>query len=70
MQIIPEKKKMAALVLGGPAPSDHGDEDGLHEIMREFLSAVEAKDAEGMAEAFRNAFDVLESMPHEEAEHE
>ena len=49
---------------------DHEEEyDSLHACMEELTAAVHAKDAAAAAEAFRAAFQILESEPHEEAEH-
>ena len=36
----------------------------------QFCAAVDKKDFKGMAKAFKAAFEMLESMPHDEAPHE
>ena len=48
---------------------DMGDDD-LEVAMEDFLHAVASKDAAGMADAFRHAFMMCESKPHEEGPHE
>lgn len=35
----------------------------------ELIMAVHLKDIKAVAEALKNAFNILESMPHEEADH-
>jgi hypothetical protein len=49
---------------------DDGEFNGLHACMDEFIAAVHAKDIKGAAEAFKSAFQVCESEPHEESPHE
>lgn len=46
----------------------HEDEE-LHAISEDFIQAVHAKDAQAVADAFRAAFECLESQPHEEGPH-
>ena len=46
-----------------------GDEMGLDAAGQELIDAVDAKDAGGVANAFRHAFAILESEPHVEGEH-
>ena len=43
---------------------------GLQIAAEELVKAVESKDAVGAAMALRNAFMLLDAMPHEEGEHE
>ena len=49
--------------------ADEGDE-GLNTAARDLIDAVQAGDEAGVAAAFKAAFQILESAPHEEAEHE
>lgn len=75
------KKKMAGLVaqkhghgmaVGGEVEMAHEDHESyaLKMCMMEFLHAVERKEPVLMAKAFQEAFELLEMMPHIEAEHE
>lgn len=50
-------------------PEDQEDQ-GLMACAEQMIRAMHAKDAQGVAEAFKAAFEILESAPHEEAEHE
>lgn len=50
----------------GEAPENHG----LMSCADELLRAIEAKDRKGVMMALANAFDLLDSMPHEEGPHE
>jgi len=70
----PDPKEIAAsLSVGGDdKPDDYGDEDqgpesDLEAAMADFCDAEKSEDYKGMAEAFRHAFTLLESEPHEEA---
>lgn len=77
-----QKKKMAGLVMqrqNGPSMAVGGEikmmEDdhesyALKMCMMEFLHAIERKEPVAMAKAFEEAFELLEMMPHVEAEHE
>jgi hypothetical protein len=42
------------------------DSSAIESCARDLISAVHAQDAKGVAEAIKTAFDILESMPHEE----
>ena len=51
-------------------PDEGSDEfDGLETAMEELHNALMAKNYKGAAQLFRDAFDLLESEPHEETEH-
>jgi hypothetical protein len=62
---------IAALLLHAAKPKDvegakdGGDDEGLIAAMEEFSEACGKKDAEAMAEAFRNAFTICDSAPDE-----
>ena len=47
-----------------------GEEMSLLESCQAMIDAIHAKDAEKLAMAFEEAFEALESKPHEEAESE
>lgn len=50
--------------------SEESDHDAaIHACAVELISAVHAHDTKGAAEALRSAFEILDSMPHEEGEH-
>ena len=50
-------------------PDEEEDMDYLEGCMAELCEAVKSGDAKGAAAAFRAAFQILESEPHEEGEH-
>lgn len=68
-----QKQKEAAVV----TPVDHvkrkPDEDAeydpMHAAADDLISAVHAKDTQGVAEALRAAFDLADSEPHVEGPH-
>lgn len=51
-----------------PQEDSAGDE-GLQACAQDLMSAIESKNAKGIASALRAAFDILDSMPHEEGPH-
>ena len=51
-------------------PDEEQEYDALESAMEDFCHAEERKDYQAMAEAFRAAFEILESEPHEEYGHE
>lgn len=60
----------------GAGPPEQGDGDGgggdegvqgLHVAAEQLIQAVHAGDTAAVADALKAAFDMLESMPHEEA---
>ena len=55
---------------GGAVDDGDGEQmpDGLHEIAAELISAVHAGDPAKVAECLEDAFEMLEMMPHSEAE--
>lgn len=74
-----QKKSVAGLIMAKRKP-DGGFEDveqpeeskenyGLTACAEDILKAIEAKDAPALAKAFQDAFDVLETRPHDEPEH-
>lgn len=53
------------------APSDQEepkDDSAIHECAAELIRAVHAQDPKGVANALKDAFDILDSQPHEEAQ--
>jgi len=77
------KKKMAGLIaqrmpggqmmdVGGEVIESEESHDSyaLKLCMTEFLHGIERKEPVVMAKAFKEAFELLEMMPHIEAEHE
>ncbi len=57
------------------APDEKPEEDqddssaAIHACASALIQAVHAKDVKAAAEAIQDAFEILESMPHEEGEH-
>lgn len=47
-------------------PDEDADFDSLEVAAEEILFAIEKKDSKALATAFRAAFDMCESQPHEE----
>lgn len=43
--------------------------DGVRAAAADLIRAVHAKDEEGVAMAIKSAFEILDSMPHDEGEH-
>lgn len=46
---------------------EESDDEGLNAAARDLMAALHAKDEAGVAQAFKSAFEILESQPHEEA---
>lgn len=54
-----------------PQENQEDDQDAaINACAQDLISAVHARDVKAVAEAMRSAFDILESMPHEEMEHD
>lgn len=51
--------------------SEESDEKdtAIHACAQDLINAVHSRDVKSAAEAIRSAFEILESMPHEEGEH-
>jgi|WetSurSiteA1Bulk_404760.scaffolds.fasta_scaffold162563_2 hypothetical protein len=67
------KSPIAALILSGkmkPKENSDGDDNGLESAAEELIEAIHSNDAAGVAEALKSAFEILDSGPHEEGEHE
>lgn len=75
------KKKMAGLIMekqgkgmavGGEVMESNENHESyaMKMCMLEFLHAIERKEPVAMAKAFEEAFELLEMLPHVEAEHE
>lgn len=45
------------------------DTDAIMDCAKDLITAVHAHDAKGVAEAMKAAFDILETLPHDEVEH-
>ncbi len=71
-----QPKKAAGVIMAKRTPQgttepmhEEGEhEPGLMSAAEDLISAVHAKDAKGVADAFKAAFEVCESYPHEENE--
>jgi len=74
--LMPEKRKDTGMIVVDRRPDEEAAKDtpedltGIEVAMEEFCAAVDKKDFKGMAKAFKAAFEMLESMPHDEAPHE
>ena len=71
-----EKRKVAGLIIqrrtpdGGheDTPENHS-EDGLRSCAQDLIKAVQTGNEERVAKALRDAFEILDSEPHEEGPH-
>ena len=70
------KRKMAGLItehrghqteVGGEVESNGNDSYAMRMLMTEFLHAIERKEPELMAKAFKEAFELCELQPHLES---
>lgn len=52
-----------------PEENQDDKDAAIHACANDLINSVHAKDIKGVAEAMRSAFEILEQMPHEEAEH-
>lgn len=62
-------KRVGVVVSESRSDSGRDRNIALETAAEELLSAIEKKDAVALASAFRNAFQLVELEPHEEAEH-
>jgi hypothetical protein len=51
-------------------PDEEGEYSGLHAAAEDLVNAVHAKNIKAVAEALKAAFDLCDSEPHVEGEHE
>lgn len=58
------------MIVAHRAPDEKKSEEdqGLESAMSDLCQALESKDYKSAAQAFKNAMDICESQPHEEAE--
>lgn len=69
------KAQVGITVKTRPSDSDDtqmdesSDSEGLESAMEDLCHALDAKDYRRAADAFKAAFDMLESQPHEEVPH-
>ena len=72
-----DKKKIAQIIVGEarkgnekPVESEVKEDNsvGIEASMESLLKAIESKDAKAMVSAFKNAFQLCDSQPHEEYE--
>jgi hypothetical protein len=55
---------------GSEESHTEGQEDeGLHACSEDLIKAIHSKDAHGVTAAIKAAFEILDSMPHEEGPH-
>lgn len=52
-----------------PAEESSEDIDSIEVCAQELVKAIHAKDSKAVAEALKDVFTILDSMPHEEGEH-
>jgi hypothetical protein len=72
------KKKPAAavgVIVKTRTPDEKPEQDqddssaGIEACAHDLLTAIEAKDVKGIADALQAAFEIADSQPHEEGEH-
>lgn len=72
-----QKKNVAGVIMATRKPdggfrdestpeTSFSDSDGLQACAEDIIKAIEAKDAKALATALQDAFDVMESQPHDE----
>lgn len=71
----PKQAGIATIVVKNRQPDkpEENQEDkdaAIHACAKDLIDAVHAKDIKAAAEAMRSAFEILDSMPHEEGPHE
>jgi hypothetical protein len=75
----PKNQGVAGLIIKMRSPDekpqenqeDKQDKDSaIHACAQDLISAVHAKDIKAAADALRSAFEILDSMPHIEGDHE
>lgn len=66
-----ERNQSATIVeMRKPDEGKEQENQGLEACMRDVIKCMDMKDAKGMARAFKDAFDLCESYPHDEYPHE
>ncbi len=66
---------VAGLIIKNRTPDEKPEQDqddssaAIESCAQELIRAVHAKDTKAVSEALKDAFEILESMPHEEGEH-
>jgi len=63
-------KKPKTPGVAAPEADESEGPEGLDQCAQEMLDAIKSDDAAAFAKALKAAFDVLESAPHDEADHE
>jgi hypothetical protein len=67
-----DTKKMAEAIVGG-APDEApkgGDDSGKEDAAMQLIDAIGSADPAGVVTALKALMEILESEPHEEAEHD
>lgn len=69
-----DQRSAAGIIMKTRSPDEkpEGDQDhsaAIHEASSALIQAVHARDTEATAKALQDAFDILDSKPHEEGEH-
>jgi hypothetical protein len=70
LMFLEEKNRQTGIVTEHRSEKGREMNPGLQAAAEELLKAMKGDDAKGVALALENAFYLLESMPHEEAEME
>lgn len=65
-----KKPKAAGLIVEQRASDKPSDISEMETCAQDLLAAIEAKDIKGMAAALQAAFELADSQPHVEGEHE
>ena len=71
----PDSAKVGLMVKTRPSDYPKAEETSLHSdaiqaCAQDLIDAIHAKDAKRASQALVDAFDILESLPHDEVEHE
>jgi len=71
----PKDRSVAGLIIKTRTPDEKPEDQqddpsaAIHECSQALIKAVHAQDVKAVSAALKDAFDILDSMPHDEAEH-
>lgn len=74
VRLLPFLKAKSSSAILDRAPDEQPEEENdpnapIQACAQDLINAIHAKDVAGAAEAIKSAFEILDSMPHEEGPH-
>jgi hypothetical protein len=51
------------------SPEEDSNEEAIRACARDLIEAIHSRDEKGVTDAIKSAFEILDSMPHDEGEH-